>query len=99
VRCRSASLASSTSWSAASRSSNANWMMVVAMAADLLRWFQLLCMDGAWVGARPKTMRWGILHAPGRLVTTGRQRIVRIIDGWPGTDTLLGAYRRIAALT
>jgi len=44
-------------------------------------------------------MRWGILHAPGRLVTTGRQRIVRIIDGWPGTDTLLGAYRRIAALT
>jgi len=78
---------------------NANWMMTVAMAADLLRWFQLLCMDGAWVGARPKAMRWGILHAPGRLVSSGRQRIVRIIDGWPGTDTLLGAYRRIAALT
>jgi len=78
---------------------NANWMMTVAMAADLLRWFQLLCMDAAWVGARPKAMRWGILHAPGRLVSSGRQRIVRIIDGWPGTDTLLGAYRHIAAIT
>jgi len=78
---------------------NANWMMTVAMAADLLRWFQLLCLEGPWTSARPKAMRWGILHVPGRLVTTGRQRIVRIIEGWPGTGTLLGAYRRMAALT
>lgn len=74
-------------------------MMTVAIAADLLRWFQLLCMDGAGVSARPKALRWGILHIPGRLVTTGRRRVVRVIDGWPGTDTVLGAYRRIAALT
>ena len=37
--------------------------------------------------------------SPGRLVTTGRRRVVRVIDGWPGTGTVLGAYRRIAALT
>jgi hypothetical protein len=78
---------------------NANWMAVVAMAADLVRWFQLLCLDGTWRTARPKALRWGILHAPGRLVMTGRQRIVRIIEGWPGTETLLRAYRHIAALT
>jgi hypothetical protein len=78
---------------------NANWMMAVCLAADLVRWFQLLCLDGAWVGARPKTLRWGILHAPGRLVHRARQRVVRIIDGWPGTDALLGAYRRIELLT
>ena len=47
---------------------NANWMMAVAMAADLVRWFQLLCFDGPWVNARPKALRWGIFHAPGRLV-------------------------------
>jgi Transposase DDE domain group 1 len=78
---------------------NTNWMMAVTMAADLLRWFQLLCLDGPWVGARPKALRWGILHAPGRLIHRSRQRVVRIIDGWPGTDALLGAYRRIALIS
>ena len=78
---------------------NANWMMAVALCADLVRWFQLLCFDGTWVDARPKALRWGIFHAPGRLVHRSRQRVVRIIDGWPGTDALLDAYRRIALIT
>ena len=77
---------------------NATWMMAVAMSADLVRWFQLLCFDGSWVDARPKAMRWGIFHAPGRLVRRSRQRVVRIIDGWPGTDALLEAYKRIALI-
>ena len=74
-------------------------MMAVCLAADLLRWFQLLCLEGTWVNARPKTLRWGLLHAPGRLVHRARQRVVRIIEGWPGTEALLGAYRRIALLS
>ena len=78
---------------------NATWMMVVAMSADLVRWFQLLCFDGSWVDARPKAMRWGIFHAPGRLISRSRQRVVRIIDGWPGTDALIEAYKRIALIT
>ena len=78
---------------------NATWMMTVAMSADLVRWFQLLCFDGPWVDARPKAMRWGIFHAPGRLIHRSRQRVVRIIDGWPGTDALLEAYRRIPLIT
>ncbi len=78
---------------------NTNWMMAVALSADLVRWFQLLCLEGPWVNARPKALRWGLLHAPGRLVHRSRQRVVRIIDGWPGTDVLLGAYRRIALIT
>jgi hypothetical protein len=79
-------------------SANANWMMLVAIAADRLRWFQLRCMGGVRVSARPKAMRWKILHVPGRLVTTGRQRVVGVIDGRPGTDTVLGADRRIAGI-
>jgi len=78
---------------------NATWMMAVAMSADLVRWFQLLCFDGHWVDARPKAMRWGIFHAPGRLIHGSRQRVVRIIDGWPGTEALLDAYKRIALIT
>ena len=78
---------------------NANWLMLVAMSADLVRWFQLLCFDGSWRDARPKALRWGIFHAPGRLVHRARQRIVRIIDGWPTTQLLLHAYQRIDLIT
>ena len=78
---------------------NANWLMAVALSADLVRWFQLLCFDGPWQEARPKALRWGIFHAPGRLVHRARRRIVRIIDGWPTTEVLLDAYRRIELLT
>jgi hypothetical protein len=72
--------------------------MTVALSADLVRWFQLLCFDGPWCDARPKAMRWGIFHAPGRLVRQARRRVVRIIDGWPAAEALLDAYQRIAAL-
>lgn len=78
---------------------NATWMMTVALAADLVRWFQLLCCDGTWSDARPKALRWGIFHAPGRLVHRARQSVVRIIDGWPTTQVLLDAYQRIELIT
>jgi hypothetical protein len=77
---------------------NRNWMAMVMMAADLLRWFQLLCLDGFWAKARPKALRWGLLHAPGRLIHTARQNIVRILKGWPSADALLGAYEKMAVL-
>jgi hypothetical protein len=78
---------------------NATWLTTVALAADLVRWFQLLCCDGPWQDARPKALRWGIFGAPGRLVHRARRWIVRIIDGWPTTEVLLDAYRRIELLT
>ena len=48
--------------------------------------------------AEPKALRWALWHTPGRLVAHARTLTVRIIDGWPGADTLLGAYDRIAAI-
>lgn len=78
---------------------NAAWMQTVMLAADLVRWFQHLCLPDQWRDARPKTLRWKIFTAPGRLIRTGRQRIVRVIDSWPTTDVILGAYQRIAQLT
>jgi hypothetical protein len=78
---------------------NTAWMRIVMLAADLVRWFQLLCLEGYWRQARPKALRWALWHTPGRLVRSGRRRIVRLIDGWPTETQLLGAYRRIAALT
>jgi hypothetical protein len=72
-------------------------MATVLMAADLVRWFQLLCLDGFWNKAQPKALRWGFFHAPGRLVCRARRHIVRILDGWPSADALIGSYEKIAA--
>ena len=78
---------------------NKNWLFAVTASADLVRWFQLLCLDGSLALARPKALRWSFFHAPGRLVRSGRREIVRILGGWPSADALLVAYRRIALLT
>jgi hypothetical protein len=77
---------------------NRTWMATVIMAADLVRWFQLLCLDGSWAKAQPKALRWGLFHAPGRLVRTGRRQVVRILSGWPSAGALLGAYRRLGLI-
>ena len=77
---------------------NEAWMFGVMLSADLVRWFQLVCLDNTWRNARPKALRWGIFHAPGRLIRTARRRIVRVIDGWPTTEVILDAYKRIALI-
>ncbi len=78
---------------------NRAWLAVVCFADTLVRGFQLLCLTGALAVAEPKALRWGLWHAPTRLVHRARRRIVRILDGWPTTDGLLHAYRRIALIT
>jgi hypothetical protein len=78
---------------------NRTWMVLVLLAADLVRWFQILCMDRYWQHARPKALRWGIFHAPGRLIRSARRHTLRILEGWPYAEALLGAYRHIEALT
>ncbi|MBW4078499.1 MAG: hypothetical protein HIU84_08360 [Acidobacteria bacterium] len=78
---------------------NANWLMTVAMAGDLVRWFQLLCLDGSWKDARVKALRSEIFHAPGRIVRGARRVVVRLLGGWPTARQLLNAYQRIVLLT
>jgi hypothetical protein len=74
---------------------NSTWLLCVTLAADLVRWFQLVCLEGRWRDVRPKTLRWELFHVPGRLVRSARQLVVRILDGWPSADVLFGAYERI----
>ncbi len=78
---------------------NQAWLQVVCWAADLVRWFQLLCLQGPLAQARPKRLRWTLWHTPARIIRTARQDVVRILDGWPTTENLLAAYQRISALT
>jgi Transposase DDE domain group 1 len=78
---------------------NRAWMALVCFAADLVRWFQLLCLTGSLAKAEPKTLRWQLWHTPARVVRRARQTIVRILDAWPEGDALLDAYHRIALIT
>ena len=78
---------------------NAAWLQVVCWAADLVAWFQLLCLTGPLARAKPKRLRWSLWHTPARIVRKARHDIVRICDGWPTTDVLVAAYQHIAALT
>lgn len=78
---------------------NQAWLQVVCWAADLVRWFQLLCVTGPLTRAQPKRLRWTLWHTPARIISTARRDIVRILDGWPTARDILGAYQQIAALT
>jgi hypothetical protein len=78
---------------------NRAWLAVVCFAADLVRWFQLLCLPGRLARAEPKTLHWRLWHAPARLIRHARQDIVRILDGWPDAAAIVTAHARIAALT
>ena len=78
---------------------NRAWMAVVCFGADLVRWFQLLALNGAWAAAEPKRLRWGLWHTPARIVSRAGRHVVRILDRWPTLNELLDAYGRIAQLT
>ncbi len=83
----------------ASLDANRAWLALVCMAADLVRWFQLICCTGPLAAAEPKRMRWTFWHTPARVVRRAGRDIIRIIDGWPTTTALLDAYQHIATLT
>jgi len=78
---------------------NQAWLQTVCWSADLVVWFQLLCLVGPLTRARPKRLRWELWHAPARIITTARRDIVRVLDGWPTATEICAAYRNIAALT
>ncbi len=77
---------------------NRAWMALVCFAADLVRWFQMLCLRGPLANAEPKTLRWQLWHTPARVVRHARQSIVRILNDWPNADELLDAYHRVARI-
>lgn len=78
---------------------NQAWLQAVCWAADLVRWFQMLCLTGPLAKATPRRLRWQLWHTPARIITTGRRHTVRILDGWPTTGDLIAAHHHIAALT
>jgi len=77
---------------------NQAWLQTVCWVADLVGWFQMLCLTGPLAVAKAKRLRWTFWYAPARIITTARRDIVRILDGWPTASEILAAYRNIAVL-
>lgn len=78
---------------------NSAWTALVCWSDILVRWFQRLVCTGPLARANPKRMRWQLWHTPARLIRTARRDVIRLLDHWPGTATLLDAYTRINAIT
>ena len=78
---------------------NAAWMELTLCAADLVAWCQSICLDGELARPEPRTLRYRLLHAGGRVVHTAGVVLLRLPDHWPWTPELATAYRRLVAFT
>jgi hypothetical protein len=58
---------------------------------------QVLALDSDLASAKPKTLRYLVLHAAARLVRGGRKRCVKIQASLPWTEAIT-AWQRIDAL-
>ncbi|MFC5754958.1 IS1380 family transposase [Actinomadura rugatobispora] len=77
---------------------NQIWLEIVQLALDLLAWMPMLALTGPARRWEPRRLRLRLLHTAGRLVTTGRRRILRIARHWPWTTLITDALARLAAL-
>lgn len=79
---------------------NQIWLELVALAAELLTWAQLLAWpDHPARSWEPKRLRLRLLAVAAKLISTGRRRILRLSRRWPWTDLLTSGHRNLAALT
>ncbi|MFV0318303.1 MAG: transposase [Microthrixaceae bacterium] len=74
---------------------NQAWLTVVLVAQDLLRWSQLLTLEGELARVEPQRLRYTLLHTAGVIITTGRRRFLRLCDHWPRTGQLIAAFDRL----
>ncbi len=82
------------------RSFQANqvWLFLVQLAQNLLCWAKRLCLgQDLWL-ARPKLLRYQLLHMAGRLVRSGRRTSLRLDANWPWAGELERAFQRLRAL-
>jgi hypothetical protein len=68
------------------------------VAQTLVCWAQALLLDGELARAEPKTLRYRLWHAAGRLVHHARRVILRFDRAWPWAAALVAAFGRLHAL-
>ncbi len=80
---------------------NQTWLMLTAIAADLVAWARLLALTGdakVLAACEPKALRYRFLHVPARLTNSARQRRLRIPQTWPWAAAIVAVFANIAAI-
>lgn len=77
---------------------NTAWLELALTGIDLLAWTQHLLLDGPLALAEPKKLRYRLLHVAAKISRTARTTTLRIAAGWPWSDQLLTAFRRLGEL-
>jgi DDE family transposase len=77
---------------------NRAWCVAATLAADLLCWLRLLCLDGPLAKAEPKTLRYRLLHTAARIIRGQRKRTIRIPRTWPWARHLATCFLTTFAL-
>jgi hypothetical protein len=74
---------------------NESWICASLLAHALLRWSQLLLLDGKWALARIDSIRNTILHTGARLTTHARRLRMHLDTRWPAYGPLATAFARL----
>ena len=77
---------------------NSAWLGVASIAAALLSWLRLIALDGDLARAEPKTLRYRVPHAAGKLARGGRRRQLKIPASRPWAEAIGTAWARITTL-
>lgn len=77
---------------------NQAWCLTAAIAADLLCWLRLLCLEDTLAHAEPKTLRYRLLHTAARIVRGQRKRKIRIPETWPWAEQLKACFHAAFAM-
>ena len=76
---------------------NQIWLEIVALAADLLAWTQILAFDEHEPARRwePKRLRLRILAVAGRIIRSGHRQRLRLPRNWPWNNLIDSAWRAL----
>ena len=76
---------------------NAAWLLIAALAHNLLRWTATIGLGSAELVVA-KTLRRRLLMLPGRLTRSARRRLLHLPRGWPWAAAFQQALARIRAI-
>ncbi len=78
---------------------NRVWLVLVALAHDLIAWTQRLLLTGELTRCEPKRLRYRLLHIAGRVAFHARTATLRLPVNWRWATDLAQAFQRLRELT
>jgi hypothetical protein len=74
---------------------NAAWWWIMILALNVNSIMKQYVLDKCWKTKRMKAIRYNIIHIAGRVISKGKEIIIKIANGHPFFELLLMARQRI----